>query len=194
MRKPVEWTPEMIDRLIFLYPSEASATIAAILNVGRTTLCRKATELGLEKGLKRSWLERAELVRNLYQSYSVSEISAKTSIPKRTVSRIISKLGLSKSAEERREINIRVRVGLLNRERRRIIFRLEPITNLKVTTDRRVISMKHRLKKRGYIVERSSNIIRYHAGMERDPQREAAARKLGLKIKPIDESHTLNAQ
>lgn len=194
MRKPVEWTPEMVDKLIFLYPSETSATIAAILNVGRTTVCQKASELGLEKGVKRSWLEKAELVRNLYPSHSVAEISTKTSIPKRTVSRIISKLGLSKSAEEQREINIRVRVGLLNRERRRIIFRLEPITNLKVTTDRRVISMKHRLKKHGYTVERSSSIIRYPAGLERNPQREATARKLGLKFKPIDENHTLNTQ
>ena len=130
------------------------------------------------------WLERAEKVRGLHGTHSYTEIAALTGIPVRSVARIISALGLTRSAREEKEIRSRIRRSLTDREKRRVIFGLAPLTNIKVVTNKPRIKLRHALKKAGYLVQRGRNVMYYHPGMERDHRRENAGKSVGLSFEP----------
>ncbi len=90
----LNWTDEMIALLKELYPNETIEKVASLLGVGKTSVKNKATELGLERGIKREWLEKVEEVRKLNSTHSISEIADKVGISERTVSRIKAYLNL----------------------------------------------------------------------------------------------------
>lgn len=48
-RRPVNWTPQMVGRLVEWYPLLFNATLAQMLGVSLRTLQRKAANLGLKK-------------------------------------------------------------------------------------------------------------------------------------------------
>lgn len=48
-RRPVKWTPQMLERLVEWYPVLFNATLAKMLGVSLRTLQRKAQQLGLKK-------------------------------------------------------------------------------------------------------------------------------------------------
>lgn len=175
----------MIDTLMELYPTETIKTVATRLGIGRTSVKKKACELGIEKGIKREWLEKANDVRSLHSTHSISEISDIVGISERTVSRIISSLNLRKDKNEDKAMRSRIRIEILKRERRRMIFGLDPITKIKVVTNKKKIALRHKFKRMGCQVSRGANIIYYSDDTLLNPEHFIAGRELGLRLMPI---------
>lgn len=182
--KRKNWTEAEIAYLRENYPYTSDMVMAERLGVSRRSVSDKARTLGLDKGMNQEWLERAEKVRGLYKSRSYTEIATETGIPVRSVARIISTLGLTRSRNEERGIRSRIRRDLTDREKRRVIFGLAPLTNIKVVTNKSRIKLRHALKKAGYIVQRGQNVMYYHPEMERDHRRENAGKNVGLRFEP----------
>jgi len=181
----LNWTDEMIALLKELYPNETIEKVASLLGVGKTSVKNKATELGLEKGIKREWLEKVEEVRKLNSTHSISEIADKVGISERTVSRINAYLNLSKNKEEDKAMRSRIRNELLQRERRRMVFGLNPLTKIKIVTNKKKIELRHKLKKMGCEVSRGANIIYYSEDICLHEDHFAASKRLGLNLMPI---------
>ncbi len=181
----LNWTDEMIALLKELYPNETIEKVASLLGVGKTSVKNKATELGLEKGIKREWLEKVEEVRKLNSTHSISEIADKVGISERTVSRIKAYLNLSKNKEEDKAMRSRIRNELLQRERRRMVFGLTPLTKIKIVTNKKKIELRHKLKKMGCEVSRGANIIYYPEDICLREDHFTASKRLGLHLMPI---------
>ena len=178
----LNWTDEMIALLKELYPNETIVKVASLLGVGRTSVKNKATELGLEKGIKREWLEKVEEVRKLNSTLSLSEIADKVGVSERTVSRIKAYLNISKNKEEEKAMRSRIRNEILQRERRRMIFGLDPITKIKIVTNKKKIELRHRFKKMGCQVSRGANTVYYTEDIALQDNHFAAGKKLGLHL------------
>lgn len=183
--KKITWTDEMIDTLRALYPVETNTHTAAVLGISKKSVSKKAAELGLEKYVKSIWLERAEYIRDNFHDKSFAEIAKVLGISKWSVSRIAGQIGLKRTDKENAQVASRVRGELVRRERRRIIFGLEPLTNIKVVTNRARIRLRSRLKAKGYIVGDERNVLYYPADLERQSRQEDAGARLGLKFKPL---------
>lgn len=184
--KKKNWTDIEIGYLKDNYHILSDSVIADKLGVSRKTVYNKAHELRLGKGINPKWLDRAEKVRLLYSSHSYTEIASKIGISARSVARIISALGLSRVSGEERIIRSRIRKDITDREKRRVIFGLSPLTRIKVVTNKPRIRLRHALKKAGYYVNRGENVMYYHPGMERDYKRENAGKDVGLSFEPWD--------
>lgn len=183
MKKKI-WNDDSIAYLTEHYASCSDTAIARHLSIDRKTVSQKARELGLEKGMDSSWLERADKVRDLYGTYSHAEIAGMVGISLRSVARIVSRLGLRRTRNEERSIRSRIRQEMMKREKRRILFGLPPITNIKVVSNKPRIKLRHSLKKAGYMVLRGENVMYYHSDMKRDASREEKGRVLGLRFEP----------
>lgn len=146
---------------------------------------KKVSELGIGKFAKSKWLERAEYIRNHFYDKSFAEIGKDLGISKWSVSRIAGQIGLKRTEKETSHVSSRVRGELIRRERRRMIFGLEPLTNIKVVTNRARIRLRSRLKAKGYIVSDERNVMYYPSDLERQPRQESVGIKLGLKFKPL---------
>lgn len=175
----------MIATLTELYPTETVETVAQRLGIGRTSVNKKARELGLSKGMKRAWLEKANDVRALHPDHSITEISQMIGASRRTVSRIIALLNLHKDKSEEKAMRSRIRTEMVKRERRRVVFGLDPITRIKVVTNKKKIALRHKLKKMGCLVTRGANIIYYSDDNLMSPERITAGRSLGLRLMPM---------
>lgn len=184
MRKRI-WNDEMIAVLKELYPVENIETVACRLGVGKSAVKSKAIELGIEKGIKRAWLEKAMAVRELHPTHSISEISEKIGVSPRTISRIISLLGLHRGKESEKNIRSRIRTDMIKREKRRMVFGLQPITKLKVVSNRKKITFRHKLKAIGCEVSRNATTIYYSDNNCLQPEHFVQCEKLGLRLIPI---------
>lgn len=181
----LNWTEEMIATLKELYPSETVVKVASILGIGKTSVKKKAVELGLEKGIRREWIEKADEVRRLSSTHSISEIAVKVGMSERSVSRIKAYLNIRKNREEEKAMRSRIRNEILQRERRRLIFGLDPLTKIKIVTNKKKIELRHKLKKMGCEVSRGSNTVYYteDSGLREDHFVEG--KKLGLHLMPM---------
>lgn len=177
----------MIETLRNLYPVETNSYTASILGVCERSVNKKARELGIGKFVKTKWLERAEYIRNHFSDKSFAELGKELGISKWSVSRIAAHIGLKRTDKETSHVSSRVRGELIRRERRRIIFGLDPLTDIKVVTNRARIRLRSRLKAKGYIVSDERNVMYYSADLERQVRQENAGIKLGLKFKPLPE-------
>lgn len=175
----------MIETLKELYPTETLEVVAQRLGTGRTSVSKKARELGLSKGMKRAWLEKANDVRALHPNHSITEISQMIGTSRRTVSRIIALLNLHKDKSEEKAMRSRIRTEMVKRERRRVVFGLDPITRIKVVTNKKKIALRHKLKKMGCLVTRGANIIYYNDDNLMSPERITTGRSLGLRLMPM---------
>lgn len=185
MKKKI-WTDAEIIYLKDNYKVLSDSVIANRLGVSRKTVYNKAHELNLDKGINPKWLERAEKIQGLYRSHSYTEIASEIGISARSVARIVSALGLSRSRQEESEIRSRIRKDITAREKRRVIFGLSPLTKIKVVTNKARIRLRHTLKKAGYLVSRGENVMYYLPEMKRDHRRENAGRSVGLSFEPWD--------
>lgn len=183
--KRLKWTEDMIVTLKDLYPTETIDTVASQLGVGKSSVKSKAVELGLEKGIKREWLEKAVEVRRLHPNHSISEISNLVGLSARSISRIISNLGLRREKADEKRIRSRVRTEIIKREKRRIIFGLSPITNIKVVTNKKKIAYRHKLKTIGCEVSRNATNIYYSSDAGLLPEHFEKSRMLGLRLLPL---------
>lgn len=175
----------MIETLMSLYPVETTPYVASVLGVCETTVKNKAKELGIEKYAKSDWLSRAEYIRTHFNSKSFSEIGKALGITKNSVSRIAGQIGLRRTEKETCDVKSRVRTELIKREKRRMIFGLDPITNIKVVTNRPRIRLRAWLKTKGYIVGEKRNVMYYPADIIRRHSQESRGSELGLHFLPL---------
>ena len=165
--KKTDWTDRMLAALVELYPVETTAYTAAVLNLSESTVKQKARELGLVKMAKSRWMERADYIRNHFQECSFSEIGKALGITRMSVGRIAAALGLKRSSEEKHLISSRIRTQMVKRERRRIVFGLEPITGIRVISNRAKVRVRSNMKSNGYIISEEHNVIYYTGTTER---------------------------
>lgn len=177
----------MIAVLSELYPVETTAYTAGILGMSETAVKNKARELGIIKIAKSKWLVRAEHIRSHFQEKSFSEMGRELGITKTSVSRIATKLGLKRTKKEIGKVSSRIRGELIRRERRRVIFGLDPMTRIKVVSNRARVRLRSRMKGIGYIVGRERNILYYTVSLIRREHLEQRGVKLGLRFLPLPE-------
>ena len=157
--KKTDWTDRMLAALVELYPVETTAYTAAVLNLSESTVKLKARELGLVKMAKSKWMERADYIRNHFQECSFSEIGKALGITRMSVGRIAAAIGLKRTGEEKHLISSRIRTQMVKRERRRIVFGLEPITGIRVISNRAKVRVRSNMKSNGYIISEEHNVI-----------------------------------
>ncbi|GCB33654.1 MarR family transcriptional regulator [Bacteroides faecalis] len=182
-----KWNERMIAVLSELYPVETTAYTAGILGMSETAVKNKARELGIIKIAKSKWLVRAEHIRSHFQEKSFSEMGRELGITKTSVSRIATKLGLKRTKKEIGKVSSRIRGELIRRERRRVIFGLDPMTRIKVVSNRARVRLRSRMKGIGYIVGRERNILYYTVSLIRREHLEQRGVKLGLRFLPLPE-------
>lgn len=178
------WTEEHTARLRDRYPVETIEKTAEILGFGCTTIKEKVREYGLSKGMNSDWLDKAAIIRNNFDNHSYSELAEMTGISKTSVARIAAELGLKRTSSDNTGIRSRVRHSMLKREKRRLIFGLDPLTGIKIVTNRKKIRLRAKLKSAGYIVERAANVLYFLSEECRDLKKETAAAKYGLRFAP----------
>ena len=212
--KKTDWTDRMLAALVELYPVETTAYTAAVLNLSESTVKLKARELGLVKMAKSRWMERADYIKNHFQECSFSEIGKALGITRMSVGGIAAAIGLARAGEERRMsvgriaaalglkrtgeekhlISSRIRTQMVKRERRRIVFGLEPVTGIRVISNRAKVRVRSNMKSNGYIISEEHNVIYYTGTTERRERLESRGIRLGLHILPLPEdSSTLSS-
>ena len=179
-----EWTDYHTGLLRELYPVETIERTAEIIGFSPTTIKGKARKYGLGKGMNVEWLDKAAIVRNNFDTHSYAEIGNMIGATKTTVARIAGKLGLRRTRQENRGIRSRVRHDMVKREKRRVIFGFDPVTRIKVVTNRTKIRLRSELKAAGYIVERAANILYFKSEDKRDEKKELKASQHGLRFAP----------
>lgn len=185
MKKQIIWSDDMIQILQDLYPVETTSYVASVLGVCENTVKKKARELGIEKFAKSKWLERADYIRNHFYSKTFSEIGRELGIAKWSVARIAEQLGLKRSDKETCVMKSKARTELIKREKRRMIFGLDPITHIKVVTNRPRIRLRSWLKAQGYVVGEQRNVMYYPSDISRRMEHESRGRELGLRFLPM---------
>ena len=183
------WNDEMLLTLRELFPTATNAAIAARLGIGTRTVARKASELGLEKAhYARRDAATAIILANFgHQSYS--ELSRMAGVSVRTVIRIVARHGLARAASDSSCFISARRREIVRRERLRMRIGLDPLTKVKVTSDRRRVCLRNRLKQSGYIVQRGSDIIYFAPDIVRNTRREDTGASLGLVFRPLPETY-----
>lgn len=183
-----EWTDSQLALLYEVYPVETNAHTAALLGFSESVVKRKACSLGIGKIAKTIWLERAEYILGHFHERSFAEMARDLGISKMSVSRIAARLGLRRTVKERRQVASRVRREMIRRERRRVVFGLEPVTQIKVVSNRARVRLRAVLKSKGYLVGDDCRTIYFGRNLHRHERLETRGRKLGLAFLPLPDS------
>lgn len=184
-RQSIIWTAAMVDFLINHYKGMSNTSLAERLGISLSCLRRKLHELGLRKCPVTKAMTVANTVRQLYASHSHSEISRLTCISTRTVSRIVKKYHLVRTADDARQIRSRSRRSIIKREKARVLFGLPQKTNIKVVGNKKRVVLKSILKSFGYLVIPGHNTLYYNEELKRRPIRESNGQKMGLTFQPM---------
>ena len=184
-RQSIIWTAAMVDFLINHYKGMSNTSLAERLGISLSCLRRKLHELGLRKCPVTKAMTVANTVRQLYASHSHSEISRLTGISTRTVSRIVKKYHLVRTADDARQIRSRSRRSIIKREKARVLFGLPQKTSIKVVGNKKRVVLKSILKSFGYLVIPGHNTLYYNEELKRRPIRESNGQKMGLTFQPM---------
>lgn len=183
--RTIQWTDRMTTLLIELYPVETTSHTAMALGISETLVKQKARKLGLVKVAKTKWMERADYIRRHFHYKSFTQMARDLGISRSNVCNIAVKLGLKRSRTETSCIISQTRIELVKRERRHVIFGLEPLTQLKVVSNRARVRIRSRLKSLGYVVYDERVLLYATDNFERKTKLESKAVKLGLSFLPI---------
>lgn len=124
-------------------------------------------------------------IRSHFNEESFTEIGEKLGVTRVTVSRIASKMGLKRSKHEGYKVSSRVRQKMVRRERRRMVFGLDPITRINVISNRAKVRLRYRLKVKGYILSGQKNLMYYTENTFRKQRLENRGMKLGIRFQPV---------
>lgn len=188
MMERSRWTESKIARLTELYPVETTDYTASVLGMSKTAVKNKARELGLVKYAKSVWMERAEYIRNHFHEQSFSEMGRDLGITKMSVGRIAKQIGLHRTKQEIHQVSSRIHQKLIRRERSRVLFGLEPVSRIKVVTNRARIRLRSQLKAIGYAIGEECNTLYYTDDTDRRTRLEKHGERLGLRFQPVPES------
>ncbi len=179
-----KWNERHTAMLRELYPVETLERTAELIGFSRATVRQKAMRFGIEKAMRPEWLDKADVIRNNFDSHSYSELADMVGSSRTTVARIAAALGLKRTRKTNSGIRSRVRRELVRREKRRVIFGLDPVTRIKVVTNRARIRLRAEMKSAGYIVERAANILYFRSEDDRNMRKEQKASRHGLRFAP----------
>ena len=193
-RQSIIWTTAMVDFLLDHYKETNNASLAERLGISLSCLRRKLHELGLRKRPVTKAMTVADTVKRLYSSHSHSEIAQLTGISTRTVSRIVKKHHLSRTADDTRQIRSRSRKCIIKREKARVFFGLPQKTSIKVVGNKKRVVLKSVLKSCGYLVIPGHNTLYYNEELKRRPIRESNGQRLGLRFQPMSAYPTASVQ
>lgn len=185
------WNEQMVSLLVELYPVETTAHTAAVLEMSVSAVKYKAKELGLGKLAKSKWLERADHIRSHFNEESFTEIGEKLGITRVSVSRIASRMGLKRTKHEGYRVSSRVRQKMVRRERRRLVFGLDPITQINVISNRAKVRLRYRLKVKGYVASGHKNLMYYTDKTYRKQRLENRGMKLGIRFQPFPQEELI---
>ena len=182
-RPSIIWTDEMIDVFVSEYPVTFNGVLAQKLGVSISTICRKASDLGLVKaGTGRINYKTRETVEQLFATHSHRQIANAAGVSERTVRRICRSLNLKREREEDAVIRSENMKKIYQSENRRILFGLEQNTDRLLGRDRERQRICDELKKHGYIVIKGSRKVYYSSEMRRIVHLESYAEALGLRF------------
>lgn len=187
-----KWTNENIELFKSLYPVSLNTVMANIFDVSLRSVVYYARKFGLTKKANAVKCKRDEYIRTHFHTKTAVQLASELGISRMTVNRIAKRWGLIRTREEKRLFISKVRKDLVLRERRRVIFGLRPISRIKVVSNQRKISMRYRLKSKGYIPGANPNIMYFHEGINRNASQEHNARLMGLRFFPLSESTESN--
>ena len=188
------WNSQMISLLAELYPVETTEHTAAMLDMSVSAVKYKARKLGLSKIAKTKWMERAEYIRIHFDEESFTEIGKKLGITRTTVSRIASRIGLKRTKSDAYNVSSRVRQQMIRRERRRVVFGLDPITKIKVISNRAKVRLRYRLKAKGYLPGDHKNLMYYTGNTCRRQHLEDRGMKLGIRFLSFPQENIMLVQ
>lgn len=188
------WNSQMLTLLAELYPVETTEHTAAVLEMSVSAVKYKARELGLSKIAKTRWMERAEHIRTHFDEESFTEIGKKLGITRTTVSRIASRIGLKRTKSDGYKVSSRVRQQMVRRERRRVVFGLDPITKIKVISNRAKVRLRYRLKAKGYLPGDHRNLMYYTENTCRRQHLEDRGMKLGIRFQAFPQEKIIPVQ
>lgn len=188
------WNEERLALLAELYPVETTPHTACVLGMSETAVKNMARRLGIAKRAKWKDTGRAGHIQAHFHERSFSEMAESLGISKTTVWRTASRLGLERTDEQHRYILSRTRREMIRRERRRAVFGLEPLTRIKVVTDRARVKLRSLLKSKGYVVDGGErNTLYFTAGTERRERLERRGERHGLRFLPFPCTDSLPA-
>lgn len=189
--KAIRWTQEMIEILTETYPVESTKYTSQLLCISVNAVKKKASELGLVKYKKSKWLERADYIRQHFHDMSFDSMAKELGIALISVRRIAAAIGLKRSELDRFAMISKARSELIGRERRRVVFGFDPISHIKVVTNRKRIHLRAKMKAKGYVVAQERNVLYYPADIKRCAEREKNGIGLGLRFMPLPVSEEL---
>lgn len=176
--------------LIANFPNTKNQECADALGVSLRTIIRMARQLGLVKTaefIKAMQRNAAELGARVNRALGGNKGTA--NLLKYGIAYRFKKGQYSlanKSEEELADIYRKVgetRKKTIKAEQRRVLFGLEQKTKLRVVScSRSKLSLRHNLRKHGYIIGRASNEATITAGTRRSEIMEKRAEKLGIRF------------
>lgn len=141
---------------------------------------------------KNLWTE--EMLRTLAELYPM-ETNAFTAsvlqVGETAVKEKARELGLKRSKPESYQVSSRVRMEMIRRERRRVIFGLDPVTRIKVISHRAKVRLRSRLKSKGYVISGHKNVMYFTDHTQRKEKLENKATKLGLTFQPFPDDEVI---
>ena len=174
-RKGIEWTVAMIEKML----AEYAITFDRVL--ADNSVRRKAKKLQLSKQYKgRKNMVARKIVLENFHVMSYQQLARLARIDIRSVVNIVIEYDLTRTEEEISFMKSKGVKAFIKSERARAAFGFPQKSERKVSTNRKLILMRHRLAKDGYIVIKGSRIVYYSYEIKRHYQREKNAMSLGL--------------
>lgn len=189
--KRLLWTEDSLAAFIELYPVTANGIIAEALGVSIDTVRAKANELSLSKTPRHDRDSLKQEVAKLIQVSSIRDVCEMLSISAWLVKELCRELNIEKTPNQITEHQRQKMRSLVKRERARAVWGFEPLSRRKVFKNTQKVKMRYRLKKAGYVVDRSEYVAYYYEKQIRCPRQENLARKLGFTFLPISKQATV---
>lgn len=184
-RMRAKWSAELSELLKTYYPYTTNQETADILGISLRTVIYRAKKLGLTKACNPLTMKRRKFIIDNFQKMSHQAMAKHLGISKVHVFRIANSINLIRSYDEKCRIMAMTRETLVRRERRRLIFGLPPVSEIKIVSNRKRINTRYRMKKKGYIQSDDPYILFYSSEEMRDFKCETSAIKLGFKFLPL---------
>lgn len=187
------WTEKALALLAELYPTETTPHTAEQLGISERAVKYMAGKLGIRKKTKANRQEWIDHVKEHFHERSIRKMARELGISRSTVSRIVTRLGLKRTREEISEIQANARNDMIRREKRHLVFGLDPVTRIKVVTNRARIQLRCKLKSLGYIAGKGTekDIMYYTENLVRRDVLETNGLRLGLHFRPCPEEEAL---
>ena len=182
-RKGIEWTATMIEKMLEEYAVTFDRILADDFHISVNSVRRKAKKLRLSKQYKgRKNMVARKIVTENYHDMSYRQLARLARIDIRSVVNMVMEYGLSRTEEETSFMKSKGVKAFIRSERARVTFGLPQKSGRKVSTNRRLILMRHRLAKDGYIVIKGSRTVYYSEEMKRHYVREMNAMGMGISF------------